>query len=246
MSNLNKLGWQGKAGLILPSVNTVTEAVLYALAPQGVSFHSSRTLRTGATLEDLEAMEKQKDKAVRELASAELDCIADCCTAGGVARGLEADKAFCERVERDTGIRTTSTIQAILEALKVLGIHNLVLTSPYPVDMDEREKAFLGKQGFGVINMRGLGIREGCALAQVSAREIYRLCVDTWDNRADGLLISCMNFNAIPVIYALELALKVPVVTSVSATLWKILQILGVEESILGYGRLLEEHIQVK
>lgn len=58
MSNLNKLGWRGKAGLILPSVNTVTEAVLYALAPQGVSFHSSRTLRTGATLEDLEAMEK--------------------------------------------------------------------------------------------------------------------------------------------------------------------------------------------
>ena len=55
-----------------------------------------------------------------------------------------------------------------------------------------------------------------------------------------------MNFNSMPVIQALELALKVPVVSSNSATLWKILQIIGVEEPIWGYGRLLSDYMSVK
>ena len=72
-------------------------------------------------------------------------------------------------------------------------------------------------------------------------QEIYRLCIDAWDDRAQGLFISCMNFNPLPVIPALELALQVPVVSSNSATLWKILQVIGVEEPIYGYGRLLSD-----
>ena len=125
-------------------------------------------------------------------------------------------------------------------------MRRLIITSPYPEEADKLEKTFFEKNGFSIINVRGLGIKEGYKFAQVAKQEIYRLGVDAWTGEAECLLISCMNFNAIPVIYALELALKVPVVTSVSATLWKILQILGVEESILGYERLLEEHIQVK
>ncbi len=191
-------------------------------------------------------MEKEKGRAVRELASARLDCIADCCTASGVLRGLEADKAFCSGIEQDTGIRTTSTLQAIVEALEVLKLRRLVVVSPYPEEMDELEKSFFEKNGFGVINMQGLGIKEGYRLAQVSPQEIYRLCTDAWDTRVEGLFISCMNFNPMPVIQALELALKVPVVTSNSATLWKILQITGVEEPIWGYGCLLSDYMSVK
>lgn len=191
-------------------------------------------------------MEKEKGRAVRELASARVDCIVDCCTASGVLRGLEEDRAFCNGIEQDTGIRTTSTLQAVVEALEVLELRRLVVTTPYPEEVDEREKSFFEKNGFSVINMQGLGIKEGYRLAQVSPQEIYRFCTDAWDTRAEGLFISCMNFNPMPVIQALELALKVPVVSSLSATLWKILRILGVEEPIWGYGHLLSDYMSVK
>lgn len=192
------------------------------------------------------AMEKEKGRAIRELASARLDCIVDCCTASGVLRGLEADKAFCGEVEKETGIRATSTLQAIVEALEVLELRRLVVTTPYPEEIDELEKSFFEKNGFSVINLKGLDINEGWRLAQVSPQEIYRLCVDAWDTRAEGLFISCMNLNPMPVTQALELALGVPIVSSNSATLWKILQMIGVEEPIWGYGRLLSDYILVK
>ena len=246
MSNINNLGWRGKVGLILPSPSTVTEPLFYALAPQGVSFHSSRTFISGTGVEAVRAMEKEKDRAVRELASARPDCIVDCCTAGGVLRGLEADKAFCMEVERDTGIRTISTIQAVLEAMEMLKLRRLVITTPYPEETDKLEQSFFEKNGFSVVNMRGLDIKEGWRLAEVTPQEIYQLCIDTWDNRADGLFISCMNLNPVPVIQALEIALQVPVLTSNTATLRKILQIIGVGEPIWGCGRLLSDYMSVK
>lgn len=244
--NLSKPGWRGRVGLVLPSSNTVTEPAFYALAPRGISFHTSRTFIAGTTLKDVIAMEKGKERAVHELASARVDCIADCCTASGVVRGLTADKAFCQGIEKETGIRTTSTLQAIVEALKLLKLSKLVVTSPYPEEMDELEKAFFERNGFSVINIKGLGIKEGWRLGQVPPPEIYRLCCDAWDSRADGLFISCMAFNSMPVIQALELALEVPVVTSNSATLWKILRIIGITEPIWGYGRLLSDYASVK
>ena len=95
-------GRRGKVGLILPSANTTTEPIFYALAPEGISFHTSRTFIAGKGLEDVIAMESQKDKAVHELASARLDCIADCCTVSGILRGMEADRGFCRGITKDT------------------------------------------------------------------------------------------------------------------------------------------------
>ena len=244
--SLERPGWRGKAGLVLPSGNTVTEPIFYALAPNGVSFHVARTFIAGTRLDDLRAMEKDKDRAVRELASARLDCIVDCCTASGVLRGLTEDIAFCKNIEQETGLRASSTLQAIADALRVLKLRKLVVTSPYPKEMEELERDFFVKNGFNIVNMKGLDIKEGWRFGQVSAQEIYRLCCEAWDSRADGLLISCMAMNSVPVIQALELALNVPVITSNSATLWKILQIMGVKEPIWGYGGLLSDYLFVE
>jgi len=243
ITDITKPGWKGKVGLILPSVNTITEPTFYALAPQGVSFHASRTFITGTSVQDVLAMDKEKSRAVRELATTRPNCIADGCTASGVVRGLEADKAFCAEVEKETGILTTSTLQSIVEALRLLNIDRLIITSPYPEEMDNLEKAFFKKSGFSVINTRGLGIKSGSQLAEVPPEEIYRLCVESWDSQANGLLISCMNFNPMPIVQALELALGAPVVTSNTATLWKVLRTLGLSEPVRGYGSLLSDYL---
>ncbi len=204
----------------------------------------SRTFITGTAVEDIIAMEKDKERAVKELASTKPDCIVDCCTASGIVRGLKEDQAFTGEVEKKTAIRTTSTLQLILQALRTLGITRLVMTSPYPEAMDRLEGSFFQENGFGIVKTRGLNLREATQLAQVPPDEIYRFCLETWDERANGLLISCMNFNPMPVIQRLEEALKVPVVTSNTVTLWGILRLLGVTEPIQGYGRLLSNGLK--
>jgi maleate isomerase len=240
-ADISRLGWRGKVGLILPSANTVTEPVFHALSPPGVSFHASRTFITGTAVEDIIAMERDKERAVKELASAKPDCIVDCCTASGIVRGLKEDQAFTEEVAQKTSVRTISTLQLILQALQTLGITRLVMTSPYPEAMDRLEGSFFQENGFGIVKIRGLNLREATQLAQVTPEEIYRFCLETWDERADGVLISCMNFNPMPIIQRLEESLRVPVVTSNTATLWGTLRLLGVTEPIKGYGRLLSD-----
>jgi maleate isomerase len=50
-----------------------------------------------------------------------------------------------------------------------------------------------------------------------------------------------MNFDAMPVVQALEDRIGKPVVTSHSATLWRALALAGVETPISGHGRLLAQ-----
>ena len=74
--------------------------------------------------------------------------------------------------------------------------------------------------------------------------EIFRFALDAWEESgqdADGLFVSCMNFDAMAAAQALEDAIGKPVVTSHSATLWRALSLAGVSEPVCGYGRLLAE-----
>ncbi|MFC1861412.1 hypothetical protein ACFLYL_03985 [Chloroflexota bacterium] len=241
MNSFSGLGWRGKVGLILPNVNTVTEPVLYTLAPQGISFHTRRTIVSPSGPEAVPAMVEEKERAFRELAYAKPDCIVDCCTASGVLRGLTADKEFCSTAERETGIKTTSTIRAIIDTMEILKMQRFVIISPHTEAANERENTFFKEKGYDILNIGAMNLKRGYEYAQVSPQEIYRFCIDNWDNRADGLFITCINFNAMPVIQSLELALGVPVLSSLSATLWEILKVIGVNDPIWGHGLLLSK-----
>ena len=77
--------------------------------------------------------------------------------------------------------------------------------------------------------------------ARVTPEEILQFSLDAWDDSADGLFISCMNFDALPAVQALEDQIGKPVVTSHSATLWRALALADIREPIRGYGRLLAQ-----
>jgi len=232
-------GWRGKIGLILPSVQTVTEPLYNRIAPEGVAFFSSRILISQGFMADHKQVEKEAIRAGRELATAEVDCIAYCCTASGIFLGIKGDLEFCAELERETAIPTTSTLSSILKALAVLELKKLVLISPYVGEMHAAEEKFFQTNGFDILNSCSMEIDSGKKFAKVSPGDIYRFCRQSWSTQADGLLISCMNFNAMPCVAFLEKDLGKPVLTSHSATLWNSLRMIGVKEPISGFGKLL-------
>ncbi|OGP54224.1 MAG: hypothetical protein A2162_08730 [Deltaproteobacteria bacterium RBG_13_52_11b] len=144
-------------------------------------------------------------------------------------------------MEQETGIPTASSLSAILEVLEILKLKKLVIVSPYRKEMHAAEERFFQSNGFDLIRSRSMGLDAGVKFARVPPAEIYRFCRETWDERADGLFISCMNFNAMPCIGPLEKDLQKPVLTSHSSALWKGLTMVHVKESISGFGRLLKE-----
>ena len=241
---LEALSPKARIGLVVVSASTVSELRYPKAAPE-VGFFASRMMLGGDHgLEALLEMEQNSSRAVQELASAGMDSIAYCCTVSGAQRGLAKDREFCEEMERLWGAPTTSTMLAAAEALQHLGIRRVVLTSPYPHSYHEAESRYLAEAGIETVSSSGMGFREAAEFAAVPPDEIYRFSLEAWQQsggEADGLFVSCMNYDAMAAAQALEDAIGKPVVTSHSATLWRALTLASVAEPVHGYGRLLAE-----
>jgi len=119
--------------------------------------------------------------------------------------------------------------------LKYLGLKSVAIASPYVERTNELLAKYLTKSGFKVVSKKGLGIQWSADLLPENA---YRLALDVNDDTADGILISCTNFRSLEVIEQLEKELGKPVVTSNTASLWKLLQLSGVKEKVKGAGQL--------
>jgi maleate isomerase len=238
---MDQLQWKAKIGLVVVSSSTVCEGRYPRVAPRDVGFFTSRMLLSGGGLQGLEAMECNAARAMQELASVPVDAMAYCCTVSGALRGVKGDRAFCQEMAERWGIPVTSTMLAATEAMQHLGLRRVVVTSPYPDSHHEAERAYLKQTGIEAMSMRGMGFEQGQQFAQVSPQEIFEFSLEAWDDAADGLFISCMNFDAMPAVQALEDRIGKPVVTSHSATLWRARALAEVKEPIRGYGCLLAQ-----
>lgn len=238
---MDQLVWRAKIGLVTTSGQLITEPRFNQLAPTGVTFHTSRMLNPRSGIDGLIEMEKNAPRAVEELASIPVDSLAYCCTGSGALRGLQGDRDFCREMEERWDIPTTSTMLAALEALQHLEASTVVVTCPYVEDHLEPERTYLEEAGIHPLVMRGMGLSSGKEFSVVPPEEIYRFSLDAWDDRADALFISCMNFDAIATAQALEDRIQKPVLTSHTVTLWRALGLAGIDDPIYGCGRLLEQ-----
>jgi maleate isomerase len=234
-------GWRAKVGLLLPSVNSVVEPWFYQVAPRGITFHSSRMMlgKEGGA-KAVEKMIENSFRAAQEVACVPVDLITYCCTAATLVKGPAYDKELTARLKGETGIPAITATESILKAFQAFGVKKIVITGPYTKDIDELEKKYFEACGYKVLRIEGMNL--GAAdLDKPSPEEIYRFSKKNWNEEADCLLISCLNFRAQACIEALEQDLKRPVITSLQAVLWNILRTVQVNEPIPGYGKLLAE-----
>ena len=234
--------WRARIGLVIPSTNTVLEAWMPRVVPDGVSLHTARMpFPRESSLAALEQMEKESGAALRLAADAELDALIYACTASTLTRGRAADLALIATMTGQTGVPCFTITDAIVRGLEHLGAKSVCIASPYPERMDAIERSFFEDCGYRVMAVEGLGITDSAELADPSPGEIYRFARSLWDPGADALLLTCAAFRGHHAVAALEADLGVPVLTSSTAALWEGLRLSGVMEPIAGYGRLLAE-----
>jgi maleate isomerase len=242
---MDQLDVQTKIGLVVVSASSISELRYPKAAPPGVAFLTSRMmLAPGESIEALREMESNASRAVGELASAQVDSVAYCCTVSGALRGMEGDRQFCQELESEWDTPITSTMLAVAEALQHLGLKKIVVTTPYPESHHVAERAYLKEAGIEALTMQGMGFETADGFASVSPQEIFDFAMNAWkdhSNEADGLFISCMNHDGMAAAQALEDEIGKPVVTSHTATLWRVLSQAGETKPLLGYGRLLAE-----
>jgi len=217
------------------------EPEFYRVLPKGFTVHSCRLRLREVTLKDLMRMEEKIWEEAPKLADAGVSVIGFGCTSGSLFRGLGHDKQIEAKIEKVTGIPTVSTAGAVVDALKALGIKNLAVATPYIEKINRLEKDFLSANGFRVVDMKGLGIKDNLKIGELAVQDSYELVKKLKYEKADGIFVSCTNFATLDSIEKMEKETEKIVVSSNSAILWAMLRRCGVHFRINGFGKLLEE-----
>jgi maleate isomerase len=237
-------GWRAKIGRISPSPETVGAEEWRRSMPDGVCLVETRTLVQDVTVEGLAEAVAQVERAALELASAEVDVILQAGTAIAFFRGFGHDTELCRRIEEVTGIKATTSLTAVVEALRALGIKKPAIATSYIADIDGRLVDVLEKSGFAVSAIDGMGIKKSIDMGKVEPEKTYLLAKQVVRSApgTDGILISCGNLRSFEAIEPLETDTGLPVVTSNQAGLWQALRLAGVNERLPNLGRLLRDH----
>lgn len=208
--------WPRRIGLLIPSVNTVMEPDFYRNAPAGWTVHTARMyLESTDAAGESRMLDKCALPAARDLATARPDVVVFGCTSASALRGNAYEDGLIRRIRQVTGVPTVSTMRSVREVLRQRGMTRLVVATPYVDDLNGPMRASLEADGFEVLNIQGLQIRDGFELARVPRQRILAFVEQTLDGlQPNGLFVSCTNFPALGVLPELRRLYPFPVACS--------------------------------
>jgi maleate isomerase len=236
-----------RLGVLTPSSNTALEPLTSALAAAvpNCSAHFSRFTVTEIALSEraLGQFDDSKILAAAELlADAKVDVIAWSGTAAGWL-GFDADKRLVERITERTGIAATTAVLALNELLALRDIRRLALVTPYTADVQQRIVDNYATRGIEVVAERHLDIRVNHDFALVEPAKLRALMGEVAQAKPQAITTFCTNLRAAPLAEAVEAELDIPLLDTVSTTVWGALRAVGADPgAVRGWGQLFGWH----
>jgi maleate isomerase len=236
-----------RLGVLTPSSNTALEPLTSALVANlpGASAHFSRFRVTEISL-DAAALGQFDDSkilaAAELLADAKVDAIGWSGTSSGWL-GFDRDRQLCERIRERTGIPATTAVLALNELMALKRIRKLALVSPYTPDVQQRIVANYRDLDIEVVAERHLGIRVNHDFAGVTPRQLRELMDDVARARPQAIATFCTNLRAAQLAPEFEAQHRIPLLDTVSTTVWGMVRAAGgAPEPITGGGELVPWH----
>jgi maleate isomerase len=236
-----------RLGVLTPSSNTALEPLTSALAAavHGCSAHFSRFKVTEIGLSALAMGQFDDSKilaAAELLADAKVDVIGWSGTSAGWL-GFDADRRLVERIRERTGIAATTAVLALNELLAIRGIRRLALVTPYTADVQQRIIDNYRSLGVEVVAERHLDISVNHDFALVEPDRLKALMREVAASRPDAIATYCTNLRAANLAEAIESELDIPLLDTVSTTVWGQLRAAKADPSqVRGWGRLFQWH----
>jgi maleate isomerase len=233
-----------RMGMLTPSSNTVLEPLTAALLTpiaHRASAHFGRFRVTRIGLDDA-ADAQFAQEAILAAAGLLADARPAVIAWNGTAAswlGFDRDVALCAAITERTGAPAASAVLGLNALLDRLGIRRLGLVTPYTADVQARIAANYARIGVAVTAERHCGLSDNFSFCEVDEARIADLCRAVAAEGADAIAIVCTNMRGALVAPALEAELGMPVLDSVSVTLWAALRAAGASTAELArFGRL--------
>lgn len=235
-------------GVIVPSTNTAVEDEYNRMRPAGVSFHSGRILIENESLDSDEVFEaflSQLRLQIQRAVESVLTCKPDHLILGMSAEtfwgGEKGNIEFEKWISELSGLQVTSGASACRAALARVGAKSISVITPYQPVADKQVRAYFEEIGFEVVTVLGMKCDTATAIAGVSPERLREAFLEVDGSGVDALVQTGTNLPAVAVAAQLEAELGKPVIPINGATVWHALRSRGINDVIIGHGRLLEE-----
>ena len=233
------VGSVARMGVLTPDFDPVPESEMWAMAPHGVSIHTSRVTWRWNDDPRRFAEAPQLDNAIDQLVALKPQAIIYAFTSSSYALGADAEGALRARLEkRAGGISVILTCLAATEALRLVRARRIALIHPpwFSEETSAKGKDYFRNQGFEVALCERIAPER--PFTEVPPAELYQWVKTNVPRNADAVLIGGNGLRAVGTIQALEENLRRPVFTANQVVFWGALRALGATSKPRQYGRL--------
>ena len=106
--------------------------------------------------------------------------------------GRDGDEEIKERLRKITGCPSvTTTSEAVVEAMNVLGLRRVAMLTPYNEDITRREIEYFASHEITVSDFAFRDIEDNLGRGSVPPEESFRHAVELDHGVADGTFLSC-------------------------------------------------------
>ena len=234
-------GWKARIGYLSPSVFE-TPSDWDLILPQGFTIVSSGLNVQAHTIEEFNKAIDALSAGLGIFKAEECDAILMGGITLGTQRGYAAEQEVVSKLSRQVGLPVSTAMNATVEALKYLKVKTTVIATAYKEAINHAVKKYYEDGGIKVLAIHGLEVSKPVDQAKLPdyayykvARELFREHPDV-----DSLLIQG-RWRSVAHVQELEDDTQRPVVASTAASIWWVLQTLGMKPPIEGFGKLLRE-----
>lgn len=213
-----------RVGMLTPSSNTVLEPVCaqMAAALSETSVHFSRFTVKRIALDDSALGQFDTApmlEAARLLADARVDVIAWNGTSASWL-GLESDKSLIQKIEAETNTPAATCVLSMMAALKALGAKTYALVTPYNDAVQDQIVNNLSDHGLICKAEVHFGIEDNFSFGTVPSKTIESALDKVCAVKPDAVIVLCTNLAGAPLAEQVEARTGVPVLDSVTLTMW--------------------------
>jgi len=169
-----------------------------------------------------------------------LDTLMWACTSGSFVLGWDGAHEQVDRLARATGVPTSSTSLAFVQACRALGVARVAVVASYPRDVAEHFVAFLHQGGVEVTGMGSHDILTAAEVGTLGREQVLSLVAGAALGDAQAVLVPDTAMHTLAWLDDLETAAGRPVLTANQVTVHEGLRLVGDVPALPGLGALFD------
>jgi maleate isomerase len=245
------IGYRAVIGALVPYTNTTVEAEFATITPPGVVNATARIKNYPRPTHDEEAYAKfmaqgphHLEETIETVTPAEPDLIILGHSIDSFAGGVKGATKLQEHLSSHAKVCPVLVPSlALRDALHALGGgRRLAVLTPYLKPGGDQAAAFLKDAGFDVKRVKNLACKTAVAIARVKEDELRDSIRELDGGDVDAIVQVGTNLPFQAVAAEAEPFVRKPVLSINTASYWRALRMMKINDQMLGKGRLLEKH----